>query len=204
MSGRTKFAVIVVVGLGGLTLYFNQNASVHTKRIVTVELIFVVAGLMIGGRAMDQASMCGNLPESEQLSVGDMISDFPVKDIEGEIYQFSKIRGSTTLVAFVQSAGHPLSWLNPNVVALGVKFHDRHITTVQISEPLKRCFPEGGCTAADRLPELNIMTLCDPARIAWKACREPRYDMAILVNARGEVVEMARLGDFETIDAKLI
>jgi len=174
----------------------------NAAKYVLVPLLALAGTLALGGCATEPSSVAGIIAESEQLSPGQPAPDFPVVTTDGKEARFGEIRKPTTIVAFVSPTGDRCCQLDPKLVSLARELENRRVGVVQISEPNATC-PHGlGCAAACNLKDPYLISLCDAEHRAWEAYREPEPNTAVLINYRGEVVQVASLAKLGMVARK--
>jgi peroxiredoxin len=171
-------------------------------KYVVVPFLALVGTLALSGCTTEPSAVAGVITESEQLSPGQAAPDFPVVTTDGKETHFGDIRKPTTIVAFVSPTGDQCCGLDSRLVSLAQELENRRVGVVQISEPTAKCPHGPGCAAACDIEDPHLISLCDAERRAWEAYREPQPNTAILINDRGEVVQVASLAQLEAVARK--
>jgi len=151
---------------------------------------------------------CANGPHSgvvgwnKDFSSGSLAPDLPLTLAEGKEIRFSKIRRSFAILAFTSPPSQKCCSLRPDLVELANRFRNLPITVAQISLPTTECPYGPGCSASCSIIDDNLVTLCDSARIAWKAYNQPKPNTVIFVDKNDKIVDIQSINNLETLADK--
>ena len=165
-------------------------------------VIMILGGLVIGLTGCANGPHTGIVGWNKGFSSGSFAPDIPFTSAEGKEIRLNEIREPVTILAFTS----PPSWnccsLRPELVELAKRFRHLPITVIQISLPTNECPHGAGCTKSCDVIDENLVLLCDPARIAWKAYNQPKLNTVILVDKNNKIVDIQLIDNLKVLADK--
>ena len=164
--------------------------------------IVMLGALIIGLAGCANGPHTGVVGWNKDFSSGSFAPDIPFTSADGKETRFSEIREPVAILAFTSPPSQNCCSLRPELVELAKRFRHLSITVVQISLPTNEC-PRGvGCTESCDVVDENLVTLCDPARIAWEAYNQPNPNTVILVDRDNKVVDIQPINNLKVLADK--
>lgn len=165
-------------------------------------IIMILGGLVIGLTGCANRPHAGVVGWSKDFSSGSFAPDIPFTSAEGKETRFNEIREPVAILAFTSPPSRNCCSLKPELVELAKRFRHLPITVVQISLPTNECPHGAGCTKSCEVVNENIVVLCDPARIAWKAYNQPKPNTVILVDKYNKIVDIQPINNLKVLADK--
>lgn len=138
---------------------------------------------------------------NQDSSSGSFAPDIPFTTSDGKETRFNSIRQPVAILAFVSPSPQDCCSIRPDLAKLAKRFKLLPITVAQISLTTTECPYGPGCNLCD-IVDNNLVTLCDPARIAWKAYNQPKLNTVILVNQRNRIVDTQPISNLDVLADK--
>ena len=175
----------------------NLKDNIMKSKIITLMLGILIIGL----------TGCANGPHAgvvgwnKDFSSGSFAPDIPFISADGKETRFNEIRQPVAILAFTSPPSQKCCSLRPDLVELANRFKNLPITVAQISIPTNECPYGPGCsTSCDTIDE-NLVTLCDPTRIAWNAYNQPDHNTVILIN-KDKIVDVQTISNMKVLADK--
>ena len=165
-------------------------------------IITMLAGLVIGLTGCANGPHSGVVGWNKGFSSGSFAPDIPFTSAEGKEIRFNEIREPVTILAFTSPPSRNCCSLRPELVELAKRFRHLPITVVQISLPTTECPHGPGCSESCNIINENLVTLCDPARIAWKAYNQPKPNTVILIDKNDKIVDIQSINNLKVLADK--
>ena len=165
-------------------------------------VIMILGGLVIGLTGCANGPHTGIVGWNKGFSSGSFAPDIPFTSAEGKEIRLNEIREPVTILAFTSPPSRNCCSLRPELVELAKRFRHLPITVIQISLPTNECPHGAGCTKSCDVIDENLILLCDPARIAWKAYNQPNLDTVILVDEDNKVVDIQPISNLKVLADK--
>jgi len=165
-------------------------------------IIVMLGGLVIGLTGCANGPYAGVVGWNKDFSSGSLAPDLPLTLAEGKETRFSKIRQSFAILAFTSPPSQKCCSLRPDLVELANRFKNLPITVAQISLPTTECPYGPGCSKSCDITDENLVILCDPARIAWKAYNQPKLNTVILIDKHDKIVDIQPINNLEVLADK--
>lgn len=126
-------------------------------------------------------------PREGGLGLGSIAPDIPFTDEQGRPTSLNAIRQPITIIGFTEAPGEVCCRVDPELIRLASRYIGRPVTVVQVSLPTSQCPHGPGCVEACNVPELHLVTLCDPQRTAWNIYGRPEANTAYLIDDFGRL-----------------
>lgn len=121
----------------------------------------------------------------------------------GQMWSLSDNRGPLVLIAFSQTAGCDCGTADPRIVALAQRYCDLPVSVVQITALSGQCVYSRQWNGASAIPKMQMKSLCDPDRVAWKAYGCPAGDAVFLIDECNQIVATGTLGNMCNVDIQV-
>ena len=160
--------------------------------------------LMIGLGGCASRPHTGVVGWNKDFSVGSFAPDIPFVSADGKEIRLNEIRQPVAILAFISPTPHNCFSLRPDLVELANRFRHHPITVVQISLPTNECPKGPGCSKSCEIIDGNLITLCDPSRIAWKAYNQPKPDTIFLIDEDNKIVDIQPVENLKVLADKAL
>ena len=134
----------------------------------------------------------------KEFTAGSFAPDIPFISKDGKQTTFHNVRQPIAFLAFIDPDDGECCSLRPELISLSKQFRVLPITVVQISLPTKKCPHGSGCMEVGNLDKADMVMLCDPYRIAWRAYGQPKPNTVILVDKNNKLID---IGSFDNLKA---
>jgi len=161
--------------------------------------VFLILFVLVISISGCNESYVGVIGWNENFSSGSFAPDIPFTSAEGKEIRFNEIREPVAILAFISPSSRDCCSLRSDLVELAKRFRYLPITVAQISLPTNECLHGAGCIKSCDVVDENLLSLCDPARIAWKAYNQPKPNTVILIDDDNKVVDIQTIDNLEIL-----
>lgn len=165
--------------------------------LITWGILFVLAGCS----SNPKVAVAG-VVTSDIRTIGEIAPNFNFTSADGKLTSFREVKKPISIMAFTSSSGDVCCRLIPELVELASRFRGESISVAQISLPTSKCPHGPGCIENCNIKDINMISLCDESRVAWRKYNQPKANTVILVDENDRIVAVENLDNLDAVAKK--